>query len=194
MRKIILASSSERRKAILKQVGIKPIIDESKINEESFAFKSPLKLARELSLAKVNKIAPKYKDAIIIGADTFVVLDNEVIGKPKSEKNVVEILKKLSGKTHTVVTGYTILDTKIKKIVTQTVTTKVTFKKLTKNEIEEYLKTNEPLGKAGAYAIQGKAGLFIEKINGDYFNIVGFPINKISEALKEFGIEIINYW
>ena len=194
MKKIVLASKSERRKELLGQIGIRPVIDESKIDENKYKFSSPVKLVETLSKVKAKAVSQKYKDAIIIGADTIVVLGNEIIGKPTSLKDAVKILKKLSGKPHLVITGFTVLDTKTKKSVTKAVKTRVIFKKLSEEEIKAYVYSSKVLDKAGAYAIQDKAGMFITGISGDYFNIVGLPIFKLSESLKEFGIDVSSSW
>jgi septum formation protein len=193
-RKIVLASGSARRIELLKQIGLNPIVQESKVDEDVFKFKSPVKLAEILSKAKAGAIAKKYKDAIIIGADTFIILSSEAIGKPKSLKNAAEILKKLSGRTHTVITGFTILDTHTKKEITKTVKTKVTFKKISQDEIGKYVYSSNVMDKAGAYAIQDKAGMFIKEIKGSYSNIVGLPIFELSETLREFGVEVSSNW
>lgn len=190
-KKIILASKSLRRKELLKQMGFKFKVDVSEVDERKFFHSSPVGLVKSLSKAKAEAVSKRYKNAIIISADTLVVLDKEVIGKPKSAKNAKEILRKLSGKTHTVITGFTVLDSKTKKEISKTVATKVKFKKLTEKEISDYIKTGEPMDKAGAYGIQDKAGVFVESISGDYFNIVGLPISAISSVLKDFGIDTV---
>lgn len=190
MRKIILASASPRRKALLKQIGLNFEVVVSDIDEKIDKNLKPDKLAENLSLQKAEDVAKKYKDAIIIAADTFVVLDNEILGKPGTAKKAREMLKKLSGKVHSVITGFTIIDTKSGKTVTKSVKSKVFMKKLTKEEIDAYVNTGEPLDKAGAYAVQERGGLFVKKIEGDFFNVVGLPIFAVTKALKKFGVKI----
>lgn len=192
-RKIILASNSPRRKELLKQMGIKFTVIVSNVNEKT-NITSPVDFVKFLSREKAREVAQKNKNAIIIGADTIVVLENKIIGKPKSLKNAVEILEKLSDKTHYVVTGFTVLDSKNNKFISKAIKTKVTFKKLTKEEIERYVYTSKILDKAGAYAIQDKAGVFIKKIEGDYSNIVGLPIFSLYQELKKFDINITENW
>lgn len=148
----------------------------------------PQELAEKFSLQKAKDVAKKQKNAIIIAADTFVVLNNEILGKPKTGENARRMLKKLSGKSHLVITGFTIIDTKSGKTVTKSVKSKVYFKRLTNQEINSYVATGEPLDKAGAYAVQEKGGLFVEKIEGDFFNIVGLPIFDLVKELKKFGV------
>jgi septum formation protein len=192
MQQIILASKSPRRKRILEQVGVKFTVDVSEFDEESVSFKSSKEMVEKLSLEKAKVVAKRHADAIIIAADTTVVMEGEIIGKPKSVADAKRILRKFSGKTHTVITGFTIIGGK--KTLTDSVASKVKFKKLTKDEIDVYVATGEPMDKAGGYGIQDKAGLFIEAIEGDYFNVVGLPLLAVSEALKKFGVNIIKSW
>ena len=194
MKKIILASGSPRRKKILEQIGLKFSVEKSNYEEKRIADSPPSQIVEFLSLEKANLLAVKYEDAIIIGADTLVVLNGEILGKPKSEEDAREMLRKLRNKTHTVVTGFTVLDTKSGRSVTKHVETKVKFKDLSEMEISAYVETGEPMDKAGGYGIQDKGGLFIEEMDGDYFNIVGLPLFAVSETLREFGIDITEAW
>lgn len=194
MKKIILASKSPRRKKLLKQVGLSFSVDASNFDERSVSAKKPGDLVRLLSLAKVNAVAHKYKDAIVIGSDTIVFYGGEVLGKPETKKKAKEMLRKLSGKTHSVFTGYAVIDTKTKKNISGHVETKVTFKNLTDKEISAYVNRDEVLDRAGAYGIQDSASLFVEYIKGDYSSVVGLPLIEIYKALKKFGVDIIKYW
>jgi septum formation protein len=187
MRNIILASRSPRRRELLIQMGFNPKIEESAVDEERFSFSSPADLVTKLSKAKAEAVSKNHRDAVIIGADTVVALDSEIMGKPKSSKHAKEMLKKLSGKTHDVITGFTILDTKTKKEFTKAVKTKVKVRKLTKAEIDQYVKTGLPMDRAGAYGIQDESSI-VESISGDYFNVVGLPTDDVLNALKEFKI------
>lgn len=190
MKKIILASSSPRRKQLLEQIGLRFEIEASNYEEDMTLKMEPSKLAEFLSLGKAKDVAQKHKDSIIISADTIVAIDGEIFGKPKTPERAKYMLQKLSGKAHSVITGFTIIDTGTNKQITKSVETKVYFKNLSEKEIDAYIATSEPLDKGGGYAIQGKAGLFVEKIEGDYFNIVGLPILSLAEELKNFGIKI----
>ncbi len=194
MKKIVLASKSLRRKQILEQVGLKFSVDVSNFDEKTVSAKKPGELVKLLSLAKANAVADKYKDAIVIGSDTVVVLGSEILGKPETKKEAKKMLEKLSGKTHFVFSGYAIIDTKDNKTISGYVKTKVKFKDLTDKEISTYVTKCEVLDKAGAYAIQDKAAVFIEYIQGDYLSIVGLPLAAIYKALKKFGVDITKNW
>lgn len=191
MKKIILASQSPRRKQLLEQIGLKFEIDPSNYEEDMTLKMEPNKLAEFLSLGKAKDVAQKHKDSIIISADTIVAIDGEVFGKPKTSERAKYMLQKFSGKAHSVITGFTIIDTEANKEITKSVETKVYFKNLSEKEIDAYIATGEPLDKGGGYAIQGLAALFVEKIEGDYFNIVGLPILSLTIELKDFGINIL---
>ena len=191
MKKIILASGSPRRKMLLEQIGLNFEIDQSNYEEDMTLDMDPRELAKFLSLGKAKDVAQKHKDSIIISADTIVALDGEVFGKPKIAEKAKLMLQKFSGKPHSVITGFTIIDTETGKEVSKSVETKVFFKNISEKEIDAYIATNEPLDKGGGYAIQGLAALFIEKIEGDYFNIVGLPLSPLTDELKNFGINIL---
>jgi len=191
MKKIILASQSPRRKQLLEQVGLKFEIDSSNYEEDMTLKMDPKKLVEHLSLGKAMDVAERHDDAIIISADTIVALDGEVFGKPKTAEGAKQMLRKFSGKAHVVLTGFTIIDTGTNKQISKSVETKVYFKNLSEKEIDAYVATGEPLDKGGGYAIQGLAALFVEKIEGDYFNIVGLPILPLSKELKNFSVDIL---
>lgn len=191
MRKIILASGSPRRKQILEQVGLNFIVEVSDYEEKSIPGVSPSEFVETLSLEKANAVAKNHNDAIIIGADTIVVLNSQILGKPKTKQDAREMLKKLSGNTHSVFTGFTIIDTVNKRTITNHVETKIRFKNLSEEEIRAYIETGEPMDKAGAYGVQDKGALFVEHIEGDYSSVMGLPIVKIFEILKELGIDIL---
>lgn len=191
MKKLILASASPRRKEILESVGLKFDICVSNYEEDLGMKKEPRALARFLSRKKAEEVADKHKNAIIIAADTFIVFRDKLLGKPHTAKEAVRMLTMLNGKAHSVITGFTVLDTGTQKRVSRSIETKVYFKKLTQKEIKAYVNTKEPLDKAGAYAIQGLGALFVEKIEGDFLNVVGLPLAALSETLKGFGISIL---
>ena len=193
MKKIILASASPGRKGLLLQVGLEFEVDPSDYQEDMTLEMEPNKLAEHLSLGKAKDVARRHENSIIISADTFCVLGGEILGKPYTKENAQKMLGKLSGKVHSVVTGFTIIDTETNKQVSKSVETKVYFKNITEEEVDAYISSGEPLTKAGAYAMQHRGGLFVEKIDGDYFNIVGLPIAPLFEELKNFGINILEY-
>jgi septum formation protein len=188
MKIIILASQSPRRKDLLEQIGLEFEIDPSNYEEDMSLKMEPSKLAEFLSLGKAKDVAQRHKDSIIISADTIVAIDGEVFGKPKTPERAKYMLKKLSGRVHFVITGFTVIDTETQKQIVKSVETKVYFKNLSEQEIDIYVASGEPLDKGGGYAIQGMAALFVEKIEGDYFNIVGLPVLALATELKNFGV------
>ena len=190
MRKIILASASPRRKEILRKTGLNFSICTSEYKEDINLSLKPRTLAKFLSRKKAETVAHKYKNAIIIAADTFIVFKNRLLGKPHTDKEAEKMLNMLNGKAHSVITGFTIMDTASKKILSRSVETKVYFKKLGRKEINAYVRSKEPLDKAGAYAIQGLGSVFIERIDGDFLNVVGLPLRALTENLKKFGITV----
>lgn len=188
MRKLILASASPRRKEILKETGLPFRVDASRCEEMIDPGMTPPVLARSLSLQKVQAVAAKYTDAIVVAADTFIVLGDTILGKPHTAREAIRMLRMLSGKAHTVTTGFTVIDTKSGKKISRSVKTKVYFRKIKPKEIQAYVKSGEPLDKAGAYAIQGKGAGFVDKIEGDFLNVVGLPLNALMKVLRIFGI------
>lgn len=186
MKKLVLASASPRRREILETVGLDFRVavcdaDESKIDKTI-----PVNMyVQELALLKAGEAAKlDLGDALIISADTVVFSEGEIMGKPKDEDDAKRMLLSLSGKTHSVFTGICVTRRRDLFSVCAAVETKVTFRKLSEDEIDSYVKTLEPLDKAGAYGIQGKAAVFVEKIDGDYLNIVGLPVAKLYEILQ----------
>ena len=184
MKKIILASGSPRRKELLTEAGIKFDIDVSNYEEDMTLDLTPHELAKYLSAGKARAVAGKYKDAVIIAADTFVVFQGEILGKPHTKENAEKMLKKLSGNTHSVVTGLTIIDTATGKTMSEAHESKLYFREILQEEIDEYIDSGEPLEMAGAYAIPGGAGKFVEKIEGDRSSIIGLPMKALIEKLK----------
>lgn len=187
-KKIILASASPRRKEILGKTGLKFMVDASDY-EEDLSLRMPARrLTRYLSCEKAKAVADRYTNAIIIAADTIIGFDNTVLGKPHNEKEAKRMLSILNGRTHDVITGFTIIDTEEGQIVSRSVVTKVYFNRMTEKEINAYVSTGEPLDKAGAYAIQGLGAAIVKKIEGDYNNVVGLPVDTLMKALRKFGI------
>lgn len=188
MRKIILASASPRRKELLKLLELEFDVSPSDIDEDKVKGSTPKETVEKLSFKKASKVAEKFSDAIIIGADTIVVLEDLILGKPRDERDAEKILNSLSGKKHAVITAFTILDSRTGKKVTRSHMSNVYMRNLGSDEIKEYIASGEPMDKAGAYAIQGRAGLFVERIEGNYHSIVGLPLNLLKEELKQFNI------
>jgi len=190
-KEIVLASSSPRRRGLLGLTGLPFTVESSDYEEILNSGIRPRLLARRLSLAKAKAVSRKYRNAIIIAADTFIVFGESILGKPRSKAEARRMLGLLSGKAHSVITGFTIMDTASGKILSRSVETKVWFKKLSPREIVSYVGTGEPLDKAGAYAIQGLGSLIVERIEGDYFNVIGLPLSSLVEALKKFGVHVL---
>lgn len=188
---IILASSSTRRKELLERIGLKFKVEKSNYEENLDLRLHPHALAKKLSLGKAEDVARKHKNSIIIAADTIVVCNGKILGKPKDEREARRMLRLLSGNIHLVITGFTIIDTDVNKIITKSIETKVYFKKITDEEIDLYIKTKEPFDKAGGYAIQERGSIFIEKIEGDFFNAVGLPIYSLARELNKLEIKIL---
>lgn len=183
-KRIILASESPRRAELLRQIGLSFEIKPSAVDEGKKPKESLDAYVKRVALSKAELAARNVNDALIIAADTIVVINKKKLGKPESPESAITMLKKLSGRCHTVITGVAVIDAVKNKRVTKAVSTKVWFKKLSDEEIKEYVKSNEPLDKAGGYGIQGKAAMFVKRIEGDYFNIVGLPLNTLYEMLR----------
>lgn len=189
----VLASKSPRRKELLKNIGISAEIVPANIDESSVTYLSPTQLVTQLAFLKATDVARSFgKDTYVIGADTVVALDGRIFGKPRDIEDARRMLKALSGKTHSVYTGYCVVHPKSGAAVSKYEETLVTFREMSDSEIDAYIKTREPMDKAGAYGIQGKGSIFVEKIEGDYFNVVGLPVCALGKVLRdEFGVAVI---
>ncbi len=188
---IILASNSPRRREILENTKVRFSIKGSQIDEVINSNESPKETVMRLAYEKALDIAKDNKDALVIGADTIVVINDTILGKPKDEKEAYDMIKLLSGKTHYVITGFALINLSLEKKVIDYEISKVTFKELSNECIKDYIQTKESLDKAGAYGIQGYGALLVKNIEGDYFNIVGLPISKMSDCLKNhFNINL----
>ncbi len=188
---IILASKSPRRAHLLQQIGLQFTIDASSAVEIFEDHLSPSEIVQHLSFIKANDIAKKYKKGIIIGSDTIVVIDGEILGKPVDNNDAEKMLQRLSGRTHSVFTGIAFIDAYTKKSFVDFERTDVTFRTLRTEEIRSYIRSGSPMDKAGAYGIQDDFGaVFIERINGDYYTVVGFPISKFYLTLTNFANEL----
>ena len=193
MNRLYLASLSPRRSQLLKQIGVVFDIIPIEIDESSFENELPQDLVKRLSFLKASKgmnLLSENKYNCVISADTVVVVDGLILGKPQSKKEVWKMLRLLSGKTHTVYTGVCVIGNSRKETIY--VGTKVKFRKISLLEIERYSLTGEPYDKAGAYAIQGLGAAFIEKIDGDYSSVVGLPLAETAKILSNFSISYLN--
>ncbi|MGB2622859.1 MAG: Maf family protein [Candidatus Acidiferrum sp.] len=186
--KLILASASPRRAEILRDAGFDFDVVPSPIDETPLPGESPHALVQRLATAKAELVASHTSaPAIVLAADTVVTLDNRIFGKPRNTDDARHMLVQLSGRTHSVLTGVTLIrlpDAQRRSFVEST---QVLFAQLSADEITRYLATNEPHDKAGAYAIQGRAGRYIPRIEGDYFNVVGLPLSRVAQALADLG-------
>lgn len=186
---MILASKSPRRKEILENMGFSIEIISKDIEEVSGKEEVTEKI-KDIAYKKVMAVAKEYTAEYVVGADTIVEVDGEILGKPRDKAEACQMLEKLSGRSHNVVTAFSLINIEKGISVKECSTTKVYFKNLTREDIEWYISTEEPMDKAGAYGIQGKGSAFVERIEGDFFTVMGFPIQKFIEILKSLGIEL----
>ena len=184
---LILASKSPRRRQLLSDAGLSFSVIPSGIDESAVPGDAPVGYARRLAQAKALDVARDHPEAWVVGADTIVVTDEAILGKPRSVDNAREMLHCLGGRLHRVITGYCICRQDPRHLICASVVTKVWFKTLTAEEIEWYVETREPFGKAGAYAIQGIGGCLVKCIEGSYSNVVGLPVCEVLEALEKEG-------
>lgn len=191
MKNIILASKSPRRKELLRKIGLKFKVVESNYEEIIDFSLTPHELVEKFSLEKAKAVFKNYEDSIIIAADTIVVCDGKIFGKPKNKEHATFMLNFLSNKTHFVITAFTIIGGNSKKIITKSEKTKIKMKKISRFDLDSYVNTKEPMDKAGAYAIQGEAKKFIEKIDGDLLNAIGLPLDSLTTELKKLGVKVL---
>ena len=185
--KIILASASERRQELLSRLVKNFDIIVSDFDESEVLFEGSIDTyVRDIALGKALNVKNKLNEnAIIISADTVVTVDNKILGKPRDEEDAFNMLKSLQDKKHLVYSGIVVINTAKNVIRQESLSTEVTFSEISDDEILEYIKTGEPLDKAGAYGIQGIGGIFVKEIRGCYYNVVGLPLNKLKFMLKE---------
>ena len=181
--RIILASNSPRRTEILNLAGIKHLVVPSKIEEHIDSTHTPEQIVMELANQKAMQVASIYPHDIVIGADTIVLVDGKILGKPKDYNDAFSMLSLLSNKTHKVITGVSIINNNIVDKFYET--SLVTFNEMTEQEINDYIHSEYVYDKAGSYAIQGSCCKFIKTITGDYYNVMGLPISTIYQKLKE---------
>jgi nucleoside triphosphate pyrophosphatase len=183
---LVLASASPRRKQLLRQIGIPFRTITSRVNEDPLS-RDPLVNARLLAEAKAHAVIEKCEDRWILGADTVVALGRTDLGKPSDEDEAFSMLRQLSGREHRVITGFCLVAPDSKRVYSEAVVTRVTFKALTQKEIVGYITTGEPFGKAGSYGIQGVGAFLVERISGSYTNVVGLPLCALVNALLATG-------
>ena len=188
---IILASNSPRRKELLRQVGVSFTVDPADVDERPFPGERPEDYAVRVALDKARVAAARSKNGVIIAADTIVVVDDTILGKPADRNDAERMLTVLSGRVHRVITGLAVIDAASGKTMTNSAVTSVWFRDLSQQEIQSYIAGGEPLDKAGAYGIQGKGALLVKQIEGCYFNVVGLPLSLLGELLRKFGISLL---
>jgi septum formation protein len=187
----ILASASPRRQELLRSVGLKFKTIPGHVNEDYIKGESPQQHVRRLAQEKAQLIARKYPRTWVLGADTIVVIDGLILGKPKNKTQAKEMLKKLSGREHKVFTGFTVMQVASKISHSDVVQSAVKFKKISAAELDWYIACAEPYDKAGGYAVQGKGAYFIKSIRGSYTNVIGLPLCEVLETLKK--LEVIRF-
>jgi septum formation protein len=188
---IILASTSPRRRDLLLQIGLDFTVDPADVDERALPDEPPETYAVRVALDKARVAAARTGSGIVIAADTIVVLDDAVLGKPSDPRDAERMLSMLSGKKHRVITGLAVINTATGTVLTRSSTTNVWFRDLSPEDIVWYVRTGEPLDKAGAYGIQEKGALLITRIEGCYFNVVGLPLSVLFEMLRELGIGLL---
>ncbi len=191
VRSLILASASPRRRELVALLGIPFRVDPADIHEVPPDGHSPEEIARALAREKALAVARRYRSGIVIGADTIVVLDGEILGKPEDTQEALAMLRRLNGREHQVVTGIALLDIVDGKVVREqcdVVCTRVWFRQVSEEHLRRYVDTGEPMDKAGAYGAQGYGSTLIERIEGCYFNVVGLPVSRLCAMLEEWGI------
>lgn len=192
MRKIILASKSKARKKLLKQIGLKFTVTESNATELKSLKRGCRRLVIDNALNKSKEVAKRIKTGIIIAADTIVLSGNKIIAKPKDMKDAFKTLKLLSKKPQWVYTGLAVIDIDNNKIITDYEKTKIYMYKLSDKEIKNYFKKVSPLDKAGSFDIQGVGGMFIDRVEGCFYNVVGMPLAKLAKILKKLNVDIFS--
>ena len=191
IRELILASSSPRRRALMAEAGLNFKVIIADIDEKKKEKETPPEMVERLAFEKVHAVAKGLSSGLVIGADTIVVLDNEILGKPADENDASIMLKKLSGREHTVYTGISVIDAENGIFHTSHMKTKVKFIELNDEMIERYVATKEPMDKAGSYAIQGVGTFLIERIDGDYSTVVGLSMPLLSHLLNLHGYTVL---
>ncbi len=183
----ILASASPRRKDLLRSAGLKIKIIPTSTDEMYLRGETPAAHVKRLSRDKANAVAPGHPNALVLGADTIVVIDGLILGKPKNKKQAREMLQRLSNRTHTVFTGFTLVCRDAGLSKTRVVRSSVQFKNIPPDEMDWYVNCDEPYDKAGGYAVQGRGASFIKAIRGSYTNVIGLPLCEVLEELKHLN-------
>ena len=190
MKRIILASASPRRVALLQMMGLPFEQVVGGTSEEIDGGEGPGNRVRVLSRRKADQVASGLSSGLVIGADTVVAIDEKILGKPKDEEDAFEMLTRLSGRTHVALTGLTLVDARTLRSLTDVVRTRVSMREMSPLEIRSYVATGEPMDKAGAYAVQGLGSSFVKHIEGCFHNVVGLPVERLCAMLKQMDCNI----
>ena len=185
--RIILASQSPRRRELLSLVGIPHEVRPADLDECVLPGEAPAPHAERLARAKAEAVAANEPDAVVIGADTIVVLDGDILGKPRDVSDAASMLRRLAGRTHTVLTAVAVV--RNGRTVSGVESVEVTFRPMTAEQIDAYIATGEPMDKAGAYGIQGYGAVIVERVHGDYFAVMGLALGRLVGLLDEVGVE-----
>lgn len=188
---LILASSSPRRKELLQTLGLSFSIQSSDVDETTDPGMQPQEIVEELALRKARKVASGLTEGVVLGSDTIVVLDGEILGKPVDDEDAYRMLHALQGCEHTVYSGIALIDAESGQSEVTHSRTQVKIRPLAPDEIRAYIATREPMDKAGSYAIQGIGATLVEGIEGDYFTVVGLPLRLTASMLSRFGIQVL---
>lgn len=189
--KLVLASGSSRREEILEGLDLKFTVVPSKLDESKFKKDDPIELVKTLAEEKAKSVSELVEDALIIAADTVIVYENEILGKPEKNSDAIKTLKMIKGDKHQVITALTVMNSESEDVYSAENITDVKMMELSEAEITKYVETGEPLDKAGSYAIQGLGGLFIEEIKGSYYSVMGLPIHQLAKLLNKFNYGIL---
>jgi nucleoside triphosphate pyrophosphatase len=189
-RQLILASASPRRRELLAQLALPFSVMPANIEERQLPDEPPRTYVVRMAQSKAAHLAQQYPDALVLGADTIVVLDNHILGKPENTVAAHQMLQRLSGRQHTVITGVALLQQRQQFLRLDMVSTLVRFRPLLQTDIERYVATGEPFDKAGAYAIQGGAAAFVVSVEGCYTNVVGLPLRRTAALLRSAGLGV----
>lgn len=183
---VILASASPRRRDLLDLIGIAHEVRPADIDETALPDEAPIPHAERLARAKAHALAEGHPDIVVIAADTIVVVDGDILGKPRDEAHAAEMLRRLAGRAHTVYTAIAVARGELTESAVEAV--RVTFRALTDDEIAAYIATREPMDKAGAYGIQGYGATIVERVDGDYFSVMGLGLRRLVELLERVGV------
>ncbi|MGP1383972.1 MAG: Maf family protein [Thainema sp.] len=194
--RFVLASASSARKRLLQSVGIEPIVRPSDFDESRIQLRDPLALVEELALGKANVIVPQFADthALVMGCDSVLAIQGEIYGKPETPEVAIARWQTMRGQVGQLYTGHALIDTQQQRTVVQTGITQVYFADICDREIEAYVATGEPLNCAGCFALEGKGGAFVEKIDGCHSNVIGLSLPLLRQIMMQLGYQITDFW